>query len=98
MTPGRIRNMLDMKLTVGQVLTGSFTTIVTVVSTVIYVQGTFETKLDADRKEVQLQNRIAKIEDGFEAQAKLQTEIYGDVKKISGILESQMAEKYEKRK
>lgn len=91
--PGKLRNMLEMKLTVGQVLAGSFTTVVTVVSTVVYVQSTFETKIDADKKERQLQERLTKVEDGFNAQARLQTEIYGDVKKISGILESQMAEK-----
>lgn len=91
--PSKLSSMMNMKLTVGQVLAGSFTTVVTVVTIVIYIQGTFETKLDADRKDIQIQARINKVEDGFQAQSKLQTEIYGDVKKISGILESQMAEK-----
>ncbi len=97
-TTGKLRTMLDMKLSLGQVLAGSFTTVVTVASTVIYVQGTFETKLDADKKERNMQERIVKVEDGFASQARLQTEIYGDVKKISGILEAQMAEKMVKRK
>lgn len=87
--PSKMRSMLDMKLTVGQVLAGSFTTVITVVSTVIWVQGTFETKLDADKKERVANERMAKMESSFDSAAKLQIEIYGDVKEMHGILRDQ---------
>lgn len=87
--PGKLRTMLDMKLTLGQVLAGTFTTVTTVVAIVIYAHSTFETKTDA----LKIESRLDKMDDGFEASKKMQTEMYGDVKKISGILEAQMAEK-----
>jgi hypothetical protein len=98
MPKGKLRNMLDMQLTVGQVLAGLFATTTSVVATVIYINATYETKVDSERKFAQTQDQIRDIKDGLATQHKLQTEIYGDVKKISGILESQMAEKMSKRK
>ncbi len=89
----KIKSIMEMKLSVGQVIAGVFTTITTVVMTMIYVQNTYETKIDSEKKYTTTQEQMKEIKGGQEVQAKLQTEIYGDVKKISGILESQMAEK-----
>ena len=92
-TQSTLKTMLDMKLSVGQVLAGSFTTVVTVVAVVIYVHSTFQSRTEADKEHEKIMKRVEKVEDGFASQSKVQTEIYGDVKKISGILEAQMAEK-----
>ena len=85
---GRIRSMLDMKLTVGQVISGSFVTVTTVVVIVVWSYSTFETKADALKTE----RRVEKVEDAFAEDAKLRTEMYGDVREIKGILRGQTAE------
>lgn len=89
----KLLDMLNMKLTVGQVIAGSFVTLTAVVSIVTYVHSTFQTKLEADRRDEKINKRVDKMEEGFQAQSRVQTEIYGDVKEISGILKAQMAER-----
>jgi hypothetical protein len=91
--PSKIRTMLDMKLTVGQVLSGASVTIGSVVSIMLYVNTTFETKIDAAEKDRANKSQIAEMKTSFQRYQEIQTQIYGDVKEISGILKSQIAEK-----
>lgn len=85
----RLRHMLDLKLTLGQVLAGFFTTVTAVVTVVVYVQGTFETKIDADKRELALNNRIARVESAYEESNRNQVDILKNVSRILGILEEQ---------
>lgn len=85
--PGRIRNMLDIKLTVGQVLAGAFVSCTSLVGLVTYVHVTFQTKVASETEFGKLERRIEKVEDGFQDQLRLQAEISGDVKAIRAILD-----------
>ncbi len=82
----KMANMMGLSVTFGQVLAAFVVVLPTTVGIVTFLNTNFQTKDEARLESERVNKRVDAVEATIETQSKLQAQIFGEVKDISGYL------------
>lgn len=90
---GIFKKVMNLKFTGKEIFTAIAFTVPILGACFTYVTTTFQTKVEAAQAEMAMNARVIKVENAITDYSKVQTQMFGDLREIVGILKQQQAER-----
>lgn len=89
----KVNSLMAQRLSIQQILSAFVVVIPMLVGGITYVDGRYQTKKDSEALFFAVDKRVGTLESSYAENQKVQGQIYGEVKEISGYLRAKSEKK-----